>query len=63
MFKFLFGSLLPRFVYDVYYTLGEGNWVLKTQIRANSEYDANRRFDQESPACYHRVANATRLAR
>ena len=62
MFKFLFGrQRLLR--YDVYYTYGINDFVLKEQVFAESEYDANRKFDQRYGGERHRLANQTRLAR
>ena len=62
MFKFLFGRS-RRINYDVYYTVGQGTFVLRRTIAAKSEYDANRIFDQTSDPQYVRVRNATRLTR
>lgn len=64
MFKFLFGRVrnpfAPARFYAVYYTLGDGTFTLKANVPAVSEYEANRRFDQESPQEYRRVAGQTR---
>lgn len=64
MFKFLFDRVRRgRFAYDVYYTYAPGTFVLKETIYADSEYDANRRFDQKADGRAHRLRNQTRLAR
>ena len=62
MFKFLFGRG-RALRYNVYYTLKGSTFTLKAILLADSEYDANRQFDRRYGDSYHRVANATRLAK
>ena len=58
MFKFLFGR---KQKYAVYYTMSPGTFVLKTFVEADSEYKANRKFDQEAPAEARRLPGKTEL--
>lgn len=60
MFKFLLGRIRPTSIYAVYYTVGEGTFTLKANVPAENSYEANRRFDMDSPTNYRRVSNATR---
>jgi hypothetical protein len=58
MFKFLFGRKRGK-PFSVFYTVGDGSFVLKATVHAVDEYSANRYFDRVCDVDYHRLPNAT----